>query len=149
MNEERHILELYKQRIDNLNFSLNNGIDLIKQYYIDQRIKVMLKTELAVEKIQKQSEELKNCVNEFEQKLMECFDKQLTKKAKLQSSIIEMEAFYDKWSKILKNPKLDESEIEKKLKKAFSEFEKVISNEHINLKKLTHAEFSFKSRLRI
>ena len=99
-------------KIDNMNYRLNNGPDLIKEYCINLRTKVMLATELVIQKIQDRSDELTRVIDQYQQSSIADFEAEDAKKLNTRELITELKLYHENCSQGCKTFDQQDKEIE-------------------------------------
>ncbi len=104
-------LDDMQKKITCLKFSLNNGIDKIKEFCIDLRSSVQMATEQAIEQLNEQSDELLNEINKFEKDCTKSYQTNEKTNEDALKTVKELELFLEKWNQYLEQPKISDKEI--------------------------------------
>ena len=103
---------------------INNSNDLIKEYCMDLRSEVQLKTEQAIEQINKLNKEIIDQIDEYEQELIE-LNKINSKSLDAFNKIVkELESFYNLSTEYLNKNEVDDKLIKKSNEDATNLFKK-------------------------
>ena len=104
-------LKEIQNKIDQITFGINNGIDQIKEYCIDLRTEVFLATELAIQQINELNEKLIFEINQYESDCIKAFEEKQHERETFDNLVEELKQFNNEWSKYLKQFKISDNAV--------------------------------------
>ena len=105
-----HLNDIEK-KISELTFSINNGVDFIKEYCIDLRNDVQCATEKVVKEINEFSEQMINKINKYEKERIKDYQELKDHKEEFTKFVDEMKKFHTEWSSYLKHFEIKDQEV--------------------------------------
>jgi len=104
-------LDEIEKKIGELSFSLNNGVDFIKEYCIVLRNDVQFATEKAVKEINEFSEEMINKINTYEKERIKDYQELKEDKDEFTKFVDEMKNFHIEWVSYLKHFEIKDQDV--------------------------------------
>ena len=133
-------LKIIQQEIDELNFKLQNGTDLIKEHCSKVRNKVLMETEIVIKQVRDLSDDLINEIFDYEANCISNFEKDNIIKENFKNFIQNLKSFHNQWNQYLNKSQILDLETDKA--------NNLISalNKRINLEKEMFHRFAFNNK---
>jgi len=134
---KEHLKDI-EENINKLSFGIDNGVDRIKEFCLDLKNKVQLKTEQAIEQLNEHSKEMIKEINEFQKDCIRSYLWNEKTNNEFKNTKQELEAFNLKWNKYLSQSSISDeyvfeailraNELVMKAKEDLSKLDKFIFN---------------------
>jgi len=107
----KELLNNIPEKITSLNFSINKGMDKIKEFCIDLRNEVQLTTEEFIQQMSKHRDKFIEEIDEFQKKTIQAYQPNEKSKEEFSETVKELENFHFEWSQYLKRTKISDQDI--------------------------------------
>ena len=114
---KNNLKEIDKQ-INEMNFSLNNSSDRVKEFCLKLRNEVTLETEVLIKHVQDNNDKLINEINDFEMRCITNINLDKVNMKKFNKFLNETKHFHQEWIECLRKYNIQETEIVKANSKA-------------------------------